>query len=237
MLLPKPRDAVHRAWLYRLLIGIADDAFLASILRFKGGTCAAMRSIIERFSIDLDFDLLEPKQIPSVRKHLEVIFKKLGLTIKEQSQRAPQYFLKYPNVAEERNTIQLDIAFPPPKSNEYEPIRFNDIDRIIHCHTIPTAFANKLVTVRDRYETFRSIAGRDIFDIHTFFIKAYRYRSEVIEERTGKSATEFLKILKTFIEDHVTQTILDQDLNSLLPPEQFQKIRKNLKREVLMFLA
>lgn len=88
----------------------------------------------------------------------------------------------------------------------------------------------------ERFEKFGSIAGRDIFDIHTFFMKGFRYKPEIIEERTGKMAPEFIKALVDFIEKKVTQAIIDQDLNVLLPPEHFRKIRGVLKSEVLMFL-
>ncbi|MFA4890763.1 MAG: nucleotidyl transferase AbiEii/AbiGii toxin family protein [Candidatus Gracilibacteria bacterium] len=236
MILPKQSDSVHKAWLYRLLSAIADDAFLTANLRFKGGTCASMMGIIDRFSIDLDFDLIDSAVVPEMRVCLEKIFKKLDLKIEDQSKKVPQYFLKYEGAGGGRNTLKLDITFPPPKNNEYEPVRFTEIDRIIHCQTVSSMFANKLVTVIERFEKFGSIAGRDIFDIHTFFMKGFRYKPEIIEERTGKTAPEFLKILSDFIEKKVTQTVIDQDLNTLLPPERFRKIRGVLKNEVLMFL-
>lgn len=236
MLLPKPTDAIHKMWLYRLLTAISDDAFLVANLRFKGGTCASMRDIINRFSVDLDFDLIDKEVSNEIRKRLEKIFEKLGLEIKDKSKTVPQYFLKYDNKTGHRNTLKLDITYPPPKSNEYEPVRFTDIDRIIYCQTVPTMFSNKLVAIMERFKKFGTIAGRDIFDIHTFLIKGLEYRPEIIEERTGKKASVFILELKKFIEKKVTQTIIDQDLNTLLPPDKFSSIRKILKKEVIMLL-
>lgn len=236
MILSKPSDTMHKAWLYRLLIEVADDIFLVSLLRFKGGTCASMQGIIERFSIDLDFDLIDQSKIPQIRNHLEKIFKKLNLTIKDQSEKTPQYFLKYENQEGESNTMKIDVTFPPPTTNEYEPIRFTEIDRIIHCQTIPTMFANKLVTSMERFTKYGSIAGRDFFDLHTLFLKGLLYKQEIIEERTQKTVFEFLKNLIAFIKTHLTQTIIDQDLNTLLPIENFKRIRKSFKSELLMFL-
>lgn len=46
--------------------------------------------------------------------------------------------------------------------------------------------ANKLVAVIDRYVHREAIAGRDLYDIHHFFMKGYRYNEDVICERTGK---------------------------------------------------
>lgn len=236
MILPKPQDAVHKAWLYRLLTAIADNSFLVAHLMFKGGTCASMQNILDRFSVDLDFDLLNEKEMPAVQKHLEKIFKDLGLEIKEKSQHVPQYFLKYPSKDQQRNTIRLDATFPPPVANEYESVRLVEIDRIIYCQTIPTMFANKLVAILDRYQKHGSIAGRDIYDLHAFFMKGYRYKPQIIEERTGQKVSEFMENVRNFIEKNITQTILDQDLNVLLPPASFKKVRKILKQEVLVFL-
>jgi predicted nucleotidyltransferase component of viral defense system len=79
MLTPRTSDTEHRVWLLRLLTAIVDDRLLASVLHFKGGTCAAMRDLLDRFSVDLDFDLAQTENIPDVRMHLEAIFSKLGL--------------------------------------------------------------------------------------------------------------------------------------------------------------
>lgn len=132
--------------------------------------------------------------------------------------------------------MKLDITCPPPKKNEYEMVRLPDIDRVLTCQTIDSMFANKMVAILERYQKFGSITGRDIYDIHTFFIKGFRFKEEIIEERTGKKAPVFLKDLRDFIEKHVTETIIDQDLNTLLSPERFKAIRKMLKQEVLMFI-
>jgi len=236
MIIPNPKDSVHKAWLLRILREIADDSGLSALLRFKGGTYASIIGLIERFSVDLHFDLIDPGKVGFVRTLLEKIFKKLGLEIDQQSKNAPQYFVKYKNTPGERNTIRVDITFPAPKNNEYEAIHLPDIDRILYCETPETMFANKMVALIERYEKHGSIAGRDIFDIHTFFIKGMRYRSEIIEERTGLGIKEFFKKLIAFIEKKITQKIIDEELNNLMPYENFKKTRKILKQEVLMFL-
>lgn len=237
MILPQPKDAVHKAWLYRALSGIYDDAELASVLYFKGGTCAAMLDYLDRFSIDLDFDFAGEKDaIGNTRAHLESVFDDLGLTIHDQSKTVPQYFLKYAAPEGARNTIKIDVSFPRPKANTYEQKRFHEIDRIITCQTIETMMANKLVALMDRYEHNEAIAGRDLYDIHHFFLKGYRYNEEVIAERTGKSAKQFFPDLIAFIAKHITDEIINQDLNTLLPYDTFSRIRKILKQETLMFL-
>lgn len=238
MILPNQKEAKHKAWLYRLLAAMYDNRILASALYFKGGTCAAMRGLLDRFSIDLDFDYVANKnEIDEVRKNMEKTFKALGLTVKEKSQRAPQYFLKYPAGAEERNTIKIDATRPPPRNNKYEAVELKEIDRIIMCQTVETMFANKLVALIDRYEKNDSIAGRDIYDIHHFFMNGFSYDKEVIKERRGIEVKNFFIELKKFVEAKITQTIIEQDLNTLLPYDKFKKIRPFLKKETLMFLG
>ncbi|MFY9463047.1 MAG: nucleotidyl transferase AbiEii/AbiGii toxin family protein [Candidatus Sungiibacteriota bacterium] len=240
MILPQAKDAVHKAWLYRVLTGIYDDAFLAGTLAFKGGTCAAILGYLDRFSVDLDFDYRgERNGLVETRTRMEHVFHEIGLTIRDQSKVVPQYFLKYeaPNETNtSRNTIKIDVAVPPSKANAYEAKRFHEIDRVITCQTIETMMANKLVALMDRYEHSEAIAGRDLYDIHHFFLKGYRYNKEVIRERTGKDIAQFFADLIVFIERHITDEIINQDLNTLLPYEKFSKIRKILKRETLMFL-
>ena len=237
MLLPKPKDASHRAWLLRLLAEIYDDAYLSKKLMFKGGTCAALRGQLDRFSVDLDFDCnAEETELAEVRKKMETIFDKLGLEIKDKSKNVPQYFLRYESQARQRNTIKIDVTMPPVKANEYEKVRIGEIDKIVKCQTIETMFANKLVALIERWEKNKSIAGRDVYDIHHFFLQGFCYSPEVIEERRKTTVEKFLKQLVDFVEKHVTETIIDQDLNTLLEFGQFQKIRKILKRETLMFL-
>ncbi len=233
MLIPNTTDTIHRAWLLRLLSAIADDRALMAMLRFKGGTCAAMRNLLDRFSVDLDFDLLSPGDISVARERLESVFSSLGLEIRDQSRTVPQYFLRYDAEGGRRNTIAFDITVPPPAANEYEVVRFADIDRFIPCQTIATMVANKLVTPLDRFARHGTIAGRDIYDIHHFLFHGLAWNAAVIVERTGMTGQDFFRSLRDFVEKHVTQTVIDQDLNMLLSPEQFRRVRLTLKDETL----
>jgi predicted nucleotidyltransferase component of viral defense system len=197
-----------------------------------------MAGFLDRFSVDLDFDYVgKQKDLPKLRHELEKVFENLGLEIKDASVKVPQYFLKYPSKdISARNTLKIDISFPPPQANIYEPIRLVDIDRIVICQNLATMFANRLVAVLDRFEKNNSIAGRDIYDIHYFFMNAYDYNKEVIIERTDLNLIDFFNKLSDFVSEHITETILSQDLNPLIPYKRFNKIRKVLKRETLMFL-
>jgi len=236
MILPSKKDAIHKMWLYRILEEIADDSYLESVLYFKGGTAASMLGWLDRFSVDLDFDyaLTSDNDIEKTRIALEKIFKKLGLQIKDKSKNGIQYFLKYQN--EGRSIIKIDVSFPIFSKSKYESQRFVEIDRILKCQTRETMFAHKLVTLMDRFKKTGHIAGRDIYDVHYFFMNGYKYDEKVIEERVGKNVKEFLLELLSFIENEVTEKVITEDLSSLLPLEKFTLIRKVLKREVITLI-
>src|SRR3989344_1670661 len=237
MILPRPQDALHKSWLYRLLIHLADEPVLAQKIFCKGGTCANMLGWLDRFSVDLDFDLDQKADKKLLRSTLYKLFKRLGLAVKDKSKRALQFFLSYGAPAGQRNSLKLEILDKPVKANDYQPEYFRDIDRFIICQTKETMVANKLVAIRERWQKFKTIAGRDIYDLHYFFSHGFAYKGEVIKERTGLPPKTYLPKLKDFIGKKVTARVIDQDLNTLLSPRQFQSVRKTLKDEVLMFLA
>ena len=238
MRIPLPQEAIHKAWLYRTLTAICDEASLAKILNFKGGTCAAMLGWLDRFSVDLDFDFVGAKaEITPTRAALEKVFADLGLEIKDQSPSALQYFLKYVAQPGQRNTLKVDATFPVYENNLYRRYVFSEIDRVINAQTKETMFGNKLVALIDRYNKTGAIAGRDIYDIHRFFMTGTGYNAALITERTGQKLRVFFEALKKFIEKNINETILSQDLNTLLPYDRFATLRKVLKPEVLVFIG
>lgn len=237
LILPDKKDAIHKAWMFRVLRAVADDAHITKALVFKGGTCAAMRNFLDRFSVDIDFDYIgSADETIAIRKRLEKLFSDLGLAVKDASTEVPQYFLKYPSGESERNTLKFEATTLMSTENKTEKVRLADIDRIFSCQTIETMFANKLVALVDRYERHASIAGRDVYDIHHFFLNGFSYDADVIQDRRGVPALPYLKKLRAFIARRITYTIINQDLNALLSPAQFQKIRNILKEETLAFL-
>ena len=238
LILPDKKDAIHKAWMFRVLRAVADDAYLTKALVFKGGTCASMRDFLDRFSIDLDFDYVgSADETNVIRKRLEKLFSDLGLAVKDASTEVPQYFLKYDAGRNERNTLKFEATTLMSTANKTEKVRLADIDRVLSCQTIETMFAHKLVALVDRHERHGSIAGRDVYDMHHFFLNGYSYDKDVIQSRRGVPTLQYLKKLRVFIERHITDITINQDLNVLLPPEQFQKIRRILKEETLAFLA
>lgn len=236
MIIVKPNDAVHKAHLLRILTEIVDNPLLSNALYFKGGTCASMIGILDRFSVDLDFDIKPKSDERKLRTEFYKIFDKLGYTLNQESKKALEFYLKYTNSPNQRNTLKIDALNFVVKSNQYLPVFLPEINRTVNCQTVDSIFANKLVAVKDRYDRHKSIAGRDIYDIHHFFLGSLKYNHNIIIERTGLSVIKYFIYLRNFITNKITQTLIDQDLNALLPLNSYTKIRKTLETETIMFI-
>jgi hypothetical protein len=232
----RPEDIIHRSYLNRLLIEIIDRPVLSQNLAFKGGTCAGMLGYLDRFSVDLDFDVLKNADETALRQEFHQVFDYLGLTVIEELERALFFRLRYPSDPGKRNNLKVSASSLVVKANKNWVQYLPEIDRMMTCQTVETMFANKLVAVTDRYDLHGSIAGRDIYDVHHFFVHGYSYHAPIIQERTGLEPANYLRKLSEFIKTYVTQTIINEDLNTLLPYKQFQQIRKILIPETLAFL-
>ena len=215
---------------------IIDRPMLAHNLAFKGGTCASMLGYLDRFSVDLDFDILKNADEIVLRNEFHQVFDHLGFKITGEFDKVLFFQLRYPNDPGKRNALKVGGSKLAVKSNQYKVQYFPEIDRLMNSQTIETMFANKLVAVTDRYELHQTIAGRDIYDIHHFLIHGYSYHAAIIQERTGLEPKEYFGKLIDFIKEHVNQTIINADLNTLLPNHRFQQIRKILLPETLSLL-
>jgi predicted nucleotidyltransferase component of viral defense system len=236
MIYIRPEDTIHKSYLNRLLIEIIDRPLLSKNLVFKGGTCAAMLGYLDRFSVDLDFDVKKNTGEKELRKELHHIFELLDMKVTVEFDKALFFQLRYPAAPGKRNTLKLSASSIYVKANQYTASYLPEIDRFMTCQTVETMFANKLVAMTDRFRLYKTVAGRDIYDIHHFFLAGYSYYIPVIEERTGLTASDYFIKLVDFIKKHVTQTIINEDLNTLLPPKKFQQIRKVLVPETLALL-
>ena len=232
----RSEDILHKSYLHRVLMEIVDEPRAAQALAFKGGSCAAMLGYLDRFSVDLDFDALQGANEEELRKIFHQVFERLGLQVTLEFDKALFFQLRYPSSRGTRSTLKVSASSLRVESNRYRVQYFPEIDRLVNSQTIETMFANKLVSVMDRYTQHQSVAGRDIYDIHHFFIQGYTYRGEVIRERTSLEPGQYLAELRAFIQKHVTHTTINEDLNSLLPERQFQQVMKILIPETLSLL-
>jgi|SRR3989344_4708982 len=236
MILPRREDVLHKAQLYRVLISFLDNPILSKSLALKGGTCAAMMGWLDRFSVDLDFDLMAGSNKKTVLDEMKKVFSDLDMTIVSRARASLFFVVQYKAKPGLRNSLKIGVMEERIKANKYDKYYLSESDRYAICQTRETMVANKLVALTDRYKKHKAIAGRDLYDIHYFLSRGYEYDRDVIEERTGMKAVSYLKKLSKFIEEKITEKIITEDLSFLLPPKTFQAVRKTLKRETIILV-
>lgn len=237
MIVPTSKDVPHKIQLLRLLRAILLDNFLANELVFKGGTYASLLNLLDRFSVDLDFDLPNREIALKIRPKLYDIFTSLDLEIKDESKDYLQFFLKYKVPENERNTLKLDINDRPSKFNTYQRVSLSEIRMFCLGHTPETMFANKLVAAKARFDKTGHFAGRDIYDIHAFFTQGLGVNRKVVEDLTGLSYDFYIRDLHDFIEEKISNRSLQEDLGPLVKPDHLKNLLPYLRDETLLFLG
>ncbi|MBN1373781.1 nucleotidyl transferase AbiEii/AbiGii toxin family protein [Candidatus Dojkabacteria bacterium] len=230
------QDMPHKIALYSLLDALLSNPVIATNIYFKGGTCASMLGFLDRFSIDLDFDILDKTQKPILRKAIHKIISQLGYTIKDESKEQLQFFLKYRDIPNERNNLKLEISDLVSTKNKYKEYYLVEIDKYCQAQTIETMFANKLVALKARWDEGKGISGRDMYDIHHFFKQGYDINTPVVEELRNCSFNKYVKELIDFITTTVSDKMLWEDLNPLVSSSKLKTVVPKIKSEVISAL-
>jgi len=196
------------------------DIFKSDIgkyLAFKGWTACYFFHKLDRFSTDLDFDLLEERDIDA---QLEMILKKYG-KLKIWNKLVLSY-------GEEDINIKVDITRKIWESNSYEIRNFYGKD--IRVQDKATIFANKLVALTERN------TNRDIYDVWFFFKNSFELNDDIILERTGESLDIFLnQVIKKIEALWNNYNILDW-LWEVLTEKQKFFVKNTLISELLGYL-
>lgn len=226
----------HRRIMLRILADISTDPLLANNLGFKGGTCCYFVYGLDRFSVDLDFDLFDPDKRDKVLQRLDVILGKYGELKMEGNVFARK--LRYDN---ESAALKIDISdrFDINRLNIYE---IKDVVsglplRILRQEDI---FAHKLIALKERYDSKpknKVVANRDLYDIHFFFKNGWTYNKDILILRSGKPCSKYLAELKDFIQEKVTDKNLLEGLGTLLDEKQRIWVKEHLKAETIKMIA
>jgi predicted nucleotidyltransferase component of viral defense system len=200
---------LHNRQLITLLSGIVR--VIPEKLAFKGGTCAMLFYDLPRFSFDLDFDILRPldkKDIDTARE----ILSNYG-QIRDEYDKEHTFFFLF-DYGKEHKKIKIEMNKRIWKNNVYKNTLFMGLPLAIQDES--TLFTNKLAALSDR----KNPVARDLFDAWFFMSKGFFMSGELIKERTGKSADEYLCFLLRFIEKVYTKRNILQGLGEVLDEKQ-----------------
>lgn len=219
----------HRDILILILKDIYTNDNLSAILGFKGGTAVYLFYNLPRFSVDLDFDLLDESKSDLVVSEIEKILQKYGNIKLVQNKRYSLLFLlDYHDKIKDGQNVKLEIN-KRPFGSKYEFINYLGI--LIKVMIKEDIVGNKLVAMYERLgET-----NRDIFDVWFFLSNRWPINKKIVEQRTNMSYKEFLQTCIKNLEDMSNQNILS-GMGELLTPKQKDWVKLHLKNEVVFLL-
>lgn len=222
----------HQLIMGRILRDIYSDVSIASLIGFKGGTCAYFFYGLPRFSADLDFDLFiadETTQKLVFGKIMDML-KKYGEVKDGHIKQNTIFFLLSYGDADHNIKVEMSVRTLMPNIKEYYEVKeYLGISMLAGKRDY--LFAGKLAALTLRSET----AARDIYDIWYFAKNNWDINAEVIGVMTNKTIKEYLADCVSVIERVKDNQIL-RGLGELLSEKEKIWAKNYLRKETIFFL-
>jgi len=219
----------HKNILIKILKDIYTDSTIGPILGFKGGTAVYLFYNLHRFSVDLDFDLLDAEKEDYVFEQVKKILENYG-TIKEAEKKRFNlfYVLAYDDKVPGAQNIKVEINRRE-FGSKYEVKSYLGISMKIMARE--DMFAHKLCAMHERIGK----TNRDIFDVWYFLLNEWPINKEIVESRTGMNFKEFLQRCIDSLEKITDQNILS-GMGELLDVKQKDWVKAKLRSETIFLL-
>ena len=184
----------------QILKDIYSDAELFDCLGFKGGTALMFFYDLPRFSVDLDFNLLDLNKEKLVYAKMKDLLLKYGALEDE----ALKYFgsLFVLNYGQNERKLKIEISNRQ-YEGRYEIKNLLGIDMKVLVE--PDMFAHKLCALLDRNE----ITGRDVFDCWYFLNSQTPVNSDIVEKRMGMPLLDHIQCCIETLEKVSDKTIMN----------------------------
>ncbi|MEZ7884426.1 MAG: nucleotidyl transferase AbiEii/AbiGii toxin family protein [Bacteroidales bacterium] len=216
----------HKFFLMQILKDIYSDIELANSLGFKGGTALMFFYDLPRFSVDLDFNLLDLTKEKTVYEKVRRILLKYGKIFDEALKfYGPIIVLDY-GVGERK--LKVEISNRQWK-NQYE--RKNLLGINMEVMVAPDMFAHKLCALLD----WEELTNRDIFDSWFFMQKQMPINKEIVETRMEMSLADYIQKCINHLEKMSDRGILN-GLGELMDEEMKKFVRTKLRTETISLL-
>ncbi len=176
--------ALHKKILVQILKDIYSDTTISPFLGFKGGTAAYMFYNLGRFSLDLDFDLLDATKKEYVFNKVESIVGDYG-KIKEARIKRNTLIVVL-SYAEAAHNIKIEINRRQ-FGSQYELKTYLGISMLVMNQQ--DMFAHKLMAMYERMNK----TSRDIYDVWFFLKNDWPINREIVEKRAKMSFEELLQ--------------------------------------------
>jgi predicted nucleotidyltransferase component of viral defense system len=218
--------ATYKNILIRILKDIYSDITVAPLLGFKGGTAAYMFYSLNRFSMDLDFDLLDNEKVDYVFERIGKIISEYG-KIKSQRKKRFTLFWELSSAQNNRN-IKVEINRRN-FGSRYELATYFGISMKVMVKE--DMFAHKLVALVER----SAKANRDIFDVYFFLKNQWPINKMIVETRTKLPFEKLLQKCIGLLNTVSDRKIVD-GLGELLDTKQKDWVKTQLRKETIFLL-
>lgn len=216
----------HRFFMLQILKDIYADKELSACLGFKGGTALMFFYGLPRFSVDLDFNLLDADRQQSVYNKVRSILLHYGKIDDEAIKfYGPLLVLDYG--AGER---KLKVEISNRQFDDHYEVR-NLLGIAIRVLTLPDMFAHKLCALLDRPE----MTSRDIFDCWFFLERHTPINATIVETRMGMPLADYLSQCICRLEQ-VSDKSLMSGLGELTDGKTKSFVRSRLRQETIQLL-
>jgi len=218
----------HRLHMYNLIQKIYQSP-LKSSLWFKWWTLCMFLYNLNRFSTDLDFDLLENKSsdIDVMSELRNLILEYWKLKIKDEYEKQNTYFFLL-SYWEHQKNIKLEINKNKIIYDTYTPV--NLFWTNVLAMTKDAIFANKLLALSNRYK------NRDLFDVHFFFKEWFPINEKIIKAKANKTLKTFLLELKNQIPKNYSETTILAEIGDLISEKQKYFMKHQIVSEVIWYI-
>jgi predicted nucleotidyltransferase component of viral defense system len=216
----------HKFLLIQILKDIYSDIELSNNLGFKGGTALMFFYDLPRFSVDLDFNILDKEQEDLVYKKVRKILLKYGSIYDEAIKfYGPLVVLNY-GYGERKLKVEISNRV---YENRYEIKNLLGIN--IKVLVQEDLFAHKLCALLDR----NSVTNRDIFDSWFFMEKRTPINKYIVEDRMKMPLTEYLQKCIDLLESMNDKGLM-QGLGELMDSSMKKFVQTRMRSETINLL-
>jgi predicted nucleotidyltransferase component of viral defense system len=216
----------HKFLLVRILKDIYNDIEMAGNLGFKGGTAMMLFYGLPRFSVDLDFNLLDIQKEKMVFQKTRTLLLKYGTIYDEAIKfNGPLIVLNY---GKGERKLKIEISNRT-FNDSYEIKNYLGINMKVM--VLSDMFAHKLCALLDR----EVIINRDIFDCWFFMEKQTPLNKALVESRMKMPLSGYLQNCIDNLATMNKKRML-QGMGELMNDELKQFVRTSLLEETISLL-
>ena len=196
---------------------------IGKYLAFKWGTLTYFVHGLDRFSTDLDLDILDiSKEQEIIQKVKEVLLRLGDVKNETLGKTIHRWIFRYDT---DSMNIKVELNKRVRENNNYE-LQTIDWEKIL-CMSLDCIFSNKLVALSER------LYNRDLYDVWYFLEKGSKLNEKLIYERTWQTKDTFVESLLEQLPKHFQENSILEGLGEVLTEKQKVRAKKFLLDETI----